>query len=514
MAPRAANLGPAESAAVALALASAFAACIPGFASRKDILGGGTGGAHTTHATSSTSASASTSASGGAGGTGGVASCSDGVQNQGETDVDCGGPCAGCALGKHCKTDLDCAFAMGVPEGGGGGSPPEAVARCADAVCVPPPKAAWESPTAAIGPLYRQETALTYDALDHVSVLYGGANGSGSGAQAWGWDGTAWHGLGAVLPPDAPTRFAPVLAYDAARGRTMVFGGWLPGVNPTYLNDALEWDGQAWTPLALSMSHPDPRGNAAYAFDANGKLMIFGGINSTGELGDTWLWDTAANAFAMVIYGASPAPTKRAAAAAAFDEARGVVVMFGGRAGGMVNAETWTWDGKAWTQTMPASSPSPRSDASMVYDRWRKRIVLFGGHGPGYPPSLADLWDWDGSNWTPLSATGTPPWSRNGPGMAFDDARGRVVLFGGDVSLKQDSSVYELAVWATPCRTNDDCQRGFCTDGLCCKQSSCNVCEACNVDPVSAGDCAQVPVGSADPRCDGGTCNAMGLCGP
>jgi hypothetical protein len=37
------------------------------------------------------------------------ASCVDGIQNEGETDIDCGGPnCAGCANGKNCLGDTDC----------------------------------------------------------------------------------------------------------------------------------------------------------------------------------------------------------------------------------------------------------------------------------------------------------------------------------------------------------------------------------------------------------------------
>lgn len=35
-------------------------------------------------------------------------SCTDGLANQGETDVDCGGPCAKCALGRGCATPADC----------------------------------------------------------------------------------------------------------------------------------------------------------------------------------------------------------------------------------------------------------------------------------------------------------------------------------------------------------------------------------------------------------------------
>jgi hypothetical protein len=38
--------------------------------------------------------------------------CSDGILNQGETDVDCGGPCPPCAAGQICAEAGDCAAAV------------------------------------------------------------------------------------------------------------------------------------------------------------------------------------------------------------------------------------------------------------------------------------------------------------------------------------------------------------------------------------------------------------------
>src|SRR4051812_34282660 len=35
--------------------------------------------------------------------------CSNGMKDADETDVDCGGSCAGCAAGKQCKKGSDCA---------------------------------------------------------------------------------------------------------------------------------------------------------------------------------------------------------------------------------------------------------------------------------------------------------------------------------------------------------------------------------------------------------------------
>lgn len=37
-----------------------------------------------------------------------AATCTDGTQNQGESDVDCGGPCTPCTRGKNCNLDSDC----------------------------------------------------------------------------------------------------------------------------------------------------------------------------------------------------------------------------------------------------------------------------------------------------------------------------------------------------------------------------------------------------------------------
>lgn len=61
----------------------------------------------------------------------------------------------------------------------------------------------------------------------------------------------------------------------------------------------------------------------------------------------------------------------------AYDSARGVSILFGGTADGIVG-DTWEWDGTAWIQT-GQSGPSPRTGHAMVYDDLRGVAVLFGG---------------------------------------------------------------------------------------------------------------------------------------
>jgi len=67
----------------------------------------------------------------------------------------------------------------------------------------------------------------------------------------------------------------------------------------------------------------------------------------------------------------------------------------------------------------------------MVYDEQRQRVVLFGGHDVGR--SVADTWEWDGSTWT-QHLVGPIPVARLNFGMAYDVARRRVVMHGGEHS--------------------------------------------------------------------------------
>lgn len=88
--------------------------------------------------------------------------------------------------------------------------------------------------------------------------------------------------------------------------------------------------------------------------------------------------------------------------------------------------DTWEWDGRAWTE-IATSGPSPRYVHGMAYDEGRARVVVFGGYAMG--GFRGDTWEWDGHSWAQVASTGPSP--RVGAAMAYDAARQRVVLFGG-----------------------------------------------------------------------------------
>lgn len=127
------------------------------------------------------------------------------------------------------------------------------------------------------------------------------------------------------------------------------------------------------------------------------------------------------------------APLPRSGAAFAFDAARGQSVLFGGaQASFGAHADTWSFDGLAWTQLSPATSPPGRGGAQMAFDSLRQVCVLFGGTSasPVGGQSFQDTWEWNGVDWTQRTTpTAAPRAGRHA--MAFDPLRGRTVVFGG-----------------------------------------------------------------------------------
>jgi hypothetical protein len=118
----------------------------------------------------------------------------------------------------------------------------------------------------------------------------------------------------------------------------------------------------------------------------------------------------------------------------AYDPVRRRVLLFGGYAttSTYTLADTWEWDGTDWNQLNPARSPPGRSSHAMAYDAARARVVLFGGQNAWGPSHMwEDTWEWDGTTWSER-ATPIRPAARRDHTMAYDSTRGRVVLFGGN----------------------------------------------------------------------------------
>ena len=141
-----------------------------------------------------------------------------------------------------------------------------------------------------------------------------------------------------------------------------------------------------------------------------------------------------------------------------YDSGRGVTVLFGGdynldqcTEGGELKQDTWEWNGTTWTDVKSEYSPLRRQDHALVYDEARGVVLLFGGHYVNDmavsessdactddPESiwwinhmLQDTWEWDGEAWNERVPPYSLPPHRRGHGMVYDVARGEILLFGG-----------------------------------------------------------------------------------
>src|SRR5690242_11609555 len=82
------------------------------------------------------------------------------------------------------------------------------------------------------------------------------------------------------------------------------------------------------------------------------------------------------------------------------------------------------------TTTPARVVPPALYSVGLAFDERRGRAVLFGGFSNGVVSDAT--WEWTGTTWSKIGVTGPP--GRNSPALAFDSRRGRTVMFGGDAS--------------------------------------------------------------------------------
>ena len=195
------------------------------------------------------------------------------------------------------------------------------------------------------------------------------------------WDGLTWT---QKFPATRPSvRQNHVLAYDAARGQVVLFGGY----DTESLGDTWVWDGSNWTNKTPATSPPS-RHYHAMAYDAvRGEVVLFGGGSTqSGIFGDTWVWDGA------TWTQKSAGPPARYWHAMAGDSS---VVLFGGQSSsGAVFGDTWVWDGATWAQQFPTLNPPARIFHAMAFDAVRNHVLMFGGATFNQGPVLTDTYTW------------------------------------------------------------------------------------------------------------------------
>jgi hypothetical protein len=263
---------------------------------------------------------------------------------------------------------------------------------------------------------------------------------------------------------------------------------------------------------------------------ANG-VLLFGGKNAQGSLGDSWTWQNG-----WLEDFAGPRPPARHSHQLAIDGARGKVLLFGGKNDSGILNDTWEYDpalprersGERWTKLSPRNSPPARFGHRLVFDPVRGRVLLTGGSGAD-ARVFDDVWEFDAAanTWTPLVTSVRMP-ARAGHVAFFDETQARITSFGGLAYRRGGEAAISYGdTWSfrtgsgsgttrgflplgLRCVSATECASGLCVDGYCCNTSCSGQCAACDV-PQSEGTCVAArgaPHGNR-PACggSGGDCD-------
>ncbi len=204
----------------------------------------------------------------------------------------------------------------------------------------------WTEMRPATAPSPRSSSAgMIYDPVGGRMILHGGWIGRESGSDMWAYDlkTNAWTKL-----RDGP-RSGASLAYDAPNHRVVAFGGSpVPGSRSAEMRSfALGPD--TWSELAPT-NVPSPRSSPMQYAAISRQIVLFGGSTASGELGETWIYDPATNAWAQ--RRPDPAPSPRHGFKLEYDPASKTLLLFGGGVGSRPLGDTWTYDPvrDRWTQ--------------------------------------------------------------------------------------------------------------------------------------------------------------------
>ncbi len=262
----------------------------------------------------------------------------------------------------------------------------------------------------------------------------------------WEWDGTSWEKRATTGGPPASANHG--MAYDEARGETILFGGFpFSGLNSGQQGSVTWlWNGTSWRRAGQDVTQPTVRTSPVMAYDASRrKVVLFGGFIAYPDESrlETWEWDgsswrnatpsTGERPFSSMVW---PSP------AMVYDSHLQRVVMVGARFGQPL--QTWLWNGASWTRVLTAATPPGRAYPCLSYDPVREVVILHGGDGV-----YTDTWEFDGTNWSPIGLTSKIPTGYQ-RGAFYDLTRQSMVVVGGARGVTDEAP----GLWELPSSGN------------------------------------------------------------
>jgi len=278
------------------------------------------------------------------------------------------------------------------------------------------------------GPLWGPK--LVYHGQRNTVLLYGGGTNQGGetsplGAM-WEYDGSDWAELCDPCPPGP--RFGHGLVYDSDQDRLLLFGG---ESSQGLHNDTWEWAAGDWSRVTTTGAALSPRGGVMMTYDSGrNRVVLFGGRDRNGDTTDE-LFEFDGASWVQIEPAEVPEARQEDSSNAVYVAARGQTLIYSGYAAGWGTAldDFWAWDGLVWTRLCEACSGAPHASTSLAFDPALDTFVKFGGYSNVEMSAIAV---WSGTLWSTVSTDQLPP--RDSMGVASDERRGVIVLYGGNGS--------------------------------------------------------------------------------
>ena len=223
------------------------------------------------------------------------------------------------------------------------------------------------------------------------------------------------------------------MVYDSESERVILLGGGSPFGTGTDLNDLWAYDVEddRWRELRPPVM-PPAAGSVLrvgpMAYDSESERVVLY------QNGETWTYSSEKNRWRnMNPLLSPPGAPGRIFIRTAYDAESDRIILFGGRtAPNTFWLDTWAYDydRNTWTEMHPPVSPPGRMNPGMVYDSAHDRIIMFGGAFGNQRRGDTWAYDYDGDTWT-LLLPGSGPSPRGFPGMVYDPCARRSIVFGG-----------------------------------------------------------------------------------
>ena len=151
----------------------------------------------------------------------------------------------------------------------------------------------WTEVNTSVTPAIRADSNMVDDPSLGGAVLFGGYGpaDTNSFSDTWLFKNDTWTNLTPALLVSPSPRNAVGWARDPTTGADVLFGGLFFGgkhASNVNFNDTWDWQNGSWTPIPTSAA-PPPRAGEGMVWDAaDSYFVLFGGLESSRYLGDTW----------------------------------------------------------------------------------------------------------------------------------------------------------------------------------------------------------------------------------